>query len=361
MRDAGPAANLFPPQDRDWGLPAEVPLTPRAARRLGREAAVNSFDKTAAALAEDWQAAWDGKQIQRWSEAIGRRLVRERQAEVASYARGIRPEAPLNAPELLVIGMDGGRVQMREKDAATASRWREDKVATFTSYLRGDGTPEQPPRPLVTTHVGTMEKAEAFGKLVQVEAERRGLRTAETVLVLGDGGTWIDPLAQREHLCDQRIVDFHHAVEHLYEAARAACGRESPAATTLAEQLKDWLHNGPFDRVLETLRTHTQRAGPPQPGDDREHPRRVLANAVDYFEKHRAHMDYSAYRKKGWPIGSGVTESGVKQFNKRVKGTEQFWTPTGAEAILALRGLWLSQDDRWTHYWKTRPAYKGAA
>ena len=42
-------------------------------------------------------------------------------------------------------------------------------------------------------------------------------------------------------------------------------------------------------------------------------------------------MDYPRYRAKGWPVGSGVTEAGVKQFNKRVKGTEQFWTEEGVE------------------------------
>jgi len=60
---------------------------------------------------------------------------------------------------------------------------------------------------------------------------------------------------------------------------------------------------------------------------------------------------------EGWPIGSGNTEAGVKQFNKRVKGTEQFWSEDGVEAILCLRGLWLSQDERWVVYWKNWPAY----
>ncbi len=66
-------------------------------------------------------------------------------------------------------------------------------------------------------------------------------------------------------------------------------------------------------------------------------------------------------RRKGWPIGSGVTESAVKQFNKRVKGTEQFWSELGVESILSLRALWLSQDERWTRYWKNHPAYIKAA
>lgn len=37
-------------------------------------------------------------------------------------------------------------------------------------------------------------------------------------------------------------------------------------------------------------------------------------------------MDCPAYRGRGWPIGSGETEAAVEQFNKRVKGTEHFWS-----------------------------------
>ena len=76
----------------------------------------------------------------------------------------------------------------------------------------------------MTTYVATMERTEAFGRVLRVEAERRGMQRAGTVLVMGDGGNWIDPLSQRECLYDQRIVDYYHAVEHLYEAAWAAPG-----------------------------------------------------------------------------------------------------------------------------------------
>ena len=115
-------------------------------------------------------------------------------------------------------------MQTREKQGENWSRWREDKVSAITSYLPGDGTPDRPPTPLVTTYVATMEKlvlersegTEAFGKLVHVEAERRGMRQASTVLVMGDGGNWIDPLSERECLYDRRIVDYYHAAEHLH-------------------------------------------------------------------------------------------------------------------------------------------------
>lgn len=346
---------------RDWSLPAEVLLTPRAARRVAREGALQSFDQAASALNEDWDLHLDGKQVQRWAEKLGGVVAAARDAEVRAFERGQRPSGPADAPSLLVVGMDGGRVQTREKSGENGSRWREDKVGTLTSYQPGDGTREHPPKPLVTTYLATMGATEAFGKLLRVEAERRGLRQAATVLVLGDGGNWIDPLSKREQLHDQRIVDYYHAAEHLYDAARAALGRESPEAVALAEQLKGALWDGKMDQVIATLQHHAERLGPPQRGDGPEHPRRVLANNVGYFQTHRRHMDYPTYRRKGWPIGSGVTESGVKQFNKRVKGTEQFWSIAGVETILSLRALWLSRDDRWKRYWDTRPAYGKAA
>lgn len=336
-------------------------LTSRAARRVAREGALHSFDQAALALNEDWGTVLDGKQIQRWSEAIGDVVRAARDAEVRAYEQGQRPATVRNPPALLVIGMDGGRVQTREKQGENGSRWREDKVGAITSYLPGDGTKDHPPQPLVTTYVATMEKTEPFGKQVHLEAERRGLRRAQTVLVMGDGGNWIDPLSKRERLHDQRIVDYYHAAEHLYEASRAALGKDAPESPALAQQLKDHLWDGQLDELIAILKTHADRLGPPQESDGPDHPRRVLANNVGYFQAHRRHMDYPTYRAKGWPIGSGLTESAVKLFNKRVKGTEQFWSLPGVESILSLRALWLSQDDRWARYWNTRPAYSKAA
>jgi hypothetical protein len=328
---------------------------------VAREGASQTFDRAATALNEDWGTALDGKQVQRWSQRLGRQVTAARDAQVQAYEQGRPPAGPSTPPTLLVIGMDGGRVQTREKQGENGSRWREDKVVAITSYLPGDGTKDHPPQPLVTTYGATMSSTEAFGKQVRVEAERRGLRAAQTVLVMGDGGAWIDPLSHRERLHDQRIVDYYHAAEHLYEAARAAAEAEGPDPSALAEQLTEALWQGRLDEVIATLQEHAERLGPPRESDGPDHPRRVLANNANYFRTHRVHMDYPSYRKKGWPIGSGVTESAVKQFNKRVKGSEQFWNLPGVESILSLRALWLSQDERWKRYWETRPAYAKAA
>lgn len=337
-------------------MPSEANLSPRAAERVCRESAQKAFDEAAKSLNVDWGLTLDGKQLQRWSEALGRGMVRERDRQGRAYREGRYPPEPANAPQLLVIGMDGGRWQGREKDADTDSRWREDKVLTVSSYLPGDGR-EGKPVALVRTHLATGRDTEAFGTMARVEAERRGYRQAETVIALGDGGNWIDPLLDREFRVRARIIDWYHASEHLWDCARAVHGPQTPAASAMAEHLEAWLWDGKVANVIEALSGHARRLGEPRAADPPQHPRRVLHQNVGYFTRHRTHMDYPAYRANGWPIGSGETEAGVKQFNKRVKGTEQFWTEAGIEPILCLRAAWLSQDDRWQRYWSSRPAY----
>ena len=87
-------------------LPAEVPLTPRAAERLAREAAVQPFEPAARALTIDWGMTIHGRQLQRWSQALGSSLVARRDREVLAYQQqGVRPAPPANEPQLLVIAL----------------------------------------------------------------------------------------------------------------------------------------------------------------------------------------------------------------------------------------------------------------
>jgi hypothetical protein len=353
-------AALFPPQNRDWALASEANLTPHAAERVCREATTQSFDEAARSLNRDWKASLDGKQVQRWSQALGRSMVRQRDRQTQAYREGRYPHGPANAPQLLVIGVDAGRWQGCEKDPDTDSRWREDKVLSVSSYVPGDGMEGEDarkPAPLVTTHLATTHGATAFGTMARVEAERRGYRQAEVVIGMGDGGNWIDPLFDREFRLSARIIDWCHASEHLWDCAKAIHGPQTPAAAAMAEHLEALLWDGKLGRLIQRLSDESAKLGEPQAQDPPQHPRRVLHQNVGYFTRHQGHMNYPEYRRRGWPIGSGVTEAGVKQFNKRVKGSEQFWEEAGIEPILTLRAAWISQDERWDRYWLNRPAY----
>jgi hypothetical protein len=316
----------------------------------------------------------DGKQIERWGEKLGQTLVNKRNEQLELFEHGQLPECKENEHELLVIGLDGGRVQTREKSEETGSRWKENKVMTITSCPKGtsggdghggDGQGERvmtkPPVKLLTTCMATMEDAHAFGKLARLEAEKRGIRNAVEVIGIHDGGNWIDPLWEAHFGAHPRILDYYHAAEHLHEAARAACPTDTPAADQLADNLVTLLSEGESNQLLGQLTGLSKQAGPPLETDPQNHPRKILAANVGYFQKHIDHIDYPTYRAKGWPIGSGITESGVKRFGKRVKGTEQFWNVSGVEAILALQSKWLSEDEESTYYWLGRPTKARAA
>jgi hypothetical protein len=328
---------------------------------VAREAISQPYARAAEALNEDWGTDLHGKQIERWATSAGDRLLAEQADERRAYEQGRRPAGPLNDPPLLVIGMDGGRVQGREQRQPDGSRWREDKVLSITSYLPGEPAEEKDPRPLVSSYLATMHDSREFGVLARLEAERRGIRQAPQVVVIGDGANWIDTLHQQHFSAHPRIIDWYHAAEHLHDVAKAAHPDHEGRQKQLAQALKDDLWHGRRRRVIERLEQLAERAGPPRENDPPNHPRRTLAANVGYFQRHRGHMNYPAYRRRGWPIGSGMAESGVKQFNKRVKGTEQFWSDRGVEPILALRALWLSNDPRWTHYWSSHQYLRAAA
>ena len=62
------------------------------------------------------------------------------------------------------------------------------------------------------------------------------------------------------------------------------------------------------------------------------------------------------YRKAGLPVTSSLMESTVKQMNRRVKGSEKFWSEEGAEGILQLRADDLSDDKPLERFWEKRQA-----
>ena len=244
-----------------------------------REGVTQTYPQAAMALNEDWGTNYQATQVQRLVEAIGQTLLTQQMAQAQAYEQGRRPKGPINDPSLLVIQMDGGRVQSCTKNPQTQSRWKEDKVLTISSYLPGDGKKKEP-QPLVTTYLATMKASGEFGVLARVEAERRGIRQAAQTLVLGDGAAWIDTLCQEHFGRHVRIVDWYHAAEHLHDVARAVYPQQETPQKKLAEKLKTLLWQGQVAGMIRVLQAAGRKLGPSQPDDGPDHPRRVLAQNV---------------------------------------------------------------------------------
>ena len=322
-------------------------------------------------------------QVWQQTMRVGADLVRRRDEEVKAMLAGHPPQGPANAPDLLVISLDGGRIQDRSRPAG--DRWCEYKAAVvyrvtreaaaregclrdpqekphwfyragadgFERVDRG-GKTYRDPEPEVKTFTASTETVERFPLLVELEAKRRGMMEAQAVCFVGDGGDFVWRTA-REASEDRRaggkrvfeVLDIIHAGEHLAEAAKAAFGVTRDGAEWLNARLGE-LWRGEADKLTGALEAEACRLGP-RPGGDGS-AARVLWNARDYFYEHRERIRYDVFRRHGLPLTSAHIESGIKQTNHRVKGSEKQWFLWNAEAMLALRCLALSEDGRWDAY-----------
>jgi len=67
-------------------------------------------------------------------------------------------------------------------------------------------------------------------------------------------------------------------------------------------------------------------------------------------------MEYLDRRWEGWVIGSGMIESGAKQYQTRFKGPGMQWSRTGAERLLPVRTAILSNrfDELWRRVYNSQ-------
>src|SRR5438132_10843682 len=72
--------------------------------------------------------------------------------------------------------------------------------------------------------------------------------------------------------------------------------------------------------------------------------RSAFWKAYRYLRRHRRLMDYQGYRRRGLPIGSGVTEAACKTvFTQRFKRSGMRWQRETGQIILHLRVIYLSR------------------
>ncbi|MEA3459296.1 MAG: hypothetical protein U9R11_01220 [Chloroflexota bacterium] len=146
--------------------------------------------------------------------------------------------------------------------------------------------------------------------------------------VIGDGAAWIWNLADEHFYDSHQAVDWYHATEHLAKAAKLLKGEGTPAAKRWFRAQETTLFQGHAARIAKMLEGAAK---------DRPDVAEELEKEVGYFRKNRRRMNYLEMREKGWPIGSGMVESGAKQFKARFTGPGMHWSRSGAERLLPVR------------------------
>jgi hypothetical protein len=273
--------------------------------------------------------------IQRVSEAVA--SIIEAKEESWNY---VPPKLDVEINSV-AIGLDGTCMLLCE------TGWREAMVGTVSLY-DAEGERQH------TIYIGaTPEYGKAqFLERLEREIERTKTRYPKaTYIGIADGATsnW---QFLKGHTSEQ-VLDFYHASGYLGAVAIALypedLTQQKQWLTQSCHQLK---HDaGAATQLYEQMLKLSQSAAHPKAIQDN------LNAAVTYFHNHLHQMNYSYYRDRSYPIGSGVTEAACKTVIKqRLCCSGMRWKETGAAVVLSLRTLVLTPT-RWSQFWNKLNQY----
>ena len=339
------------PRDRELDLQG-TSYSPGVRRMMAVVGSECSFDHGREQLKLLAGLELTGKAVERHAEAIGADLAATQQAEMERAVQLEFPEILGEAVPVLYIEMDGTGVPVVKaetegrsgKNDGQPAHTREAKlgcVFTQTSTdekgfaVRDEGS---------TTYVGAIETAEQFGRRIYVEAFRRGWTRAQKKVVIADGAIWIWNLADEYFQGATQIVDLYHAREHVWSTARLLYPADAATRKRWGNRIQKMLDKGKVESLVLQIRTaitlHKEAAAD-------------IEKEAEYFERNKARMRYSEFRRQGLFVGSGVIEAACKTvIGSRLKQSGMFWTVRGANAIIALRCCRIS--GRFEDYWASR-------
>jgi hypothetical protein len=303
-----------------------TPMLVRNVAHLGLEA--GSFEK-AARLCADWGVSISDDKVMDTIRLVGDRCREQRLAARCAGAAGPK--------DVLIIMADGWNARHRgpkwgRKKAPPEERveWKDIKSAVLfkLSHVVGGGKKRHA---LLTRHVVAVPAdagPESFGEAVERAAVRMGLREAKAVYYFSDGGAYLWNLYEyRFEAVAEGTLDYYHAMEHLGTVAAELIPEKAARDAWLEAERKRIRKEGGA-RLAGTLAEMLKGVELSAEG------RKVAEREINYFDKHRGHMDYGKRRREGVPIGSGAVESLCGQFQDWLKRRGQFWSRKGFAAIL---------------------------
>ena len=359
------------------------------------------------------------KRVERTTERIGGERVAERESQIEAWWRlpvVERDQAPagLKPPEVAAVLGDGGRMQLCEREEGATSHWREykagvlhglsskvhacdpcpavpevylqreriDKITReitqvaatvetpFTSSTEAASLEAvqpivpveeiassgyEPPEVIDRDVVASRCDSRRFGRHLAAQAWGLGLFAAQRKAWISDGQNWLWTEWEKyfKPFGFVPILDFIHALTHVYAAATA--GRPLAAGWEVYVRWITWIWQGDVLQVIKELAGRQQELGPPADDDGEANPRRLVADTLTYLQNQKERMNYPEYRRQGLPITSAHMESTVKQLNRRIKGSEKYWSERGGEAVLQLAADQLSTSQPLDEFWRKRP------
>lgn len=295
------------------------------------------------------------KEVHRVGRHTGQAALAYRRRQLQDYRSGKLPAGDGKGKRFAAM-IDGGRTKLRKTTrkqkghgkSKTQKRrfkteWREPKLL-IVFEMDEQGRMKKGTKPFID---GTFEGPDAAMELLTMRLHQIGASQADVVAFRADGAPWIwdrlEWVRQKLGLPKEKLsagLDWCHAVHHISLALEQVL--KGVERTRIFKKLRKWLKQGQWQKVVKELHELMYEA------DLTDAAEADVLTEINYLEKHgeAGHLDYTKYKRRGLPLGSGAIESAVRRvINLRMKGNSIFWKEENAEAMLVLRGLVLSK--RW--------------
>ena len=184
------------------------------------------------------------------------------------------------------------------------------------------------------------ESPEEFGASLWRLACQCGYQQASEKIFAADGGSWCWEI-QAQYFSDATgILDWYHASEHIWDAAKNITTDTKAWANLAIGQM----HDGGGTALLCWLKLQLPKS--------RGKRRAALEGLINYVATKLNMMKYPDYRSYGLKIGTGMMESTCNQLvGQRLKGPGMHWSDVGALAVTALRAI--EFNGKWNSFWNS--------
>jgi len=319
--------------------------TPLLAERLARASVEHTQAEVRAWLLREHGLRWSNDRLRAALRDFRRGLAplvpALQQARVVQWLGQAEQSRGRHRP-VLAVGRDGIMVPLRR------GGYQEASTATVSVYDRRR-------RRLGTVYLGQMPQAKQTTLSQALAALVQGVLRAypgpvPRLAYVTDKGSAPEEFYRRvlrpmKHPRDGRplawewVLDFFHVCGYVGQMAEALFGPETPAAAQWFARMRRWLRERP-QGAAQVARSAMQLL------DRRKMTKAQRAafwKAYRYLRRHRRWMGYEGYRRRGLPIGSGVTEAACKTvFTQRFKRSGMRWGRESGQVILDLRVVYLS-------------------
>jgi hypothetical protein len=236
-----------------------------------------------------------------------------------------RTLTPVRKDESLYVEADGGMILTRKDD------WKEVKVGRIFKSgdcIRASGKPGYISHSQSKAHLGDSRAFSAqMDHLIDSYAIPQG-----RLIFISDGAPWIKNWIEDAYPGAVSVLDFYHAVEHLYGFGEKYF-KDKGKLIMWAKKQSDLLLDSKVTTVIKNVEKLDNS--------------KDAKSLIEYYKTNQNRMDYKKYKQIGAGIiGSGAIESAHRTVvQKRMKLSGQRWSKKGAQNMLNLRVT--SMNEKW--------------